>query len=67
MVHAHGNISKRYRFNLFHPEKERVERHISPKEESLIYKDIDLFKLGSERKKWEKEQEKERQFIQSTR
>jgi len=33
----------------------------------LIYKDIDLFKLRSERKKWEKEQKKELQFIQSTR
>ncbi len=46
------------------PEKERVERKISPKEENLIYKDIDLFSLRSERKKWEREQ---KQFIQSTR
>jgi len=52
---------------IYTPEKERVERTISPREESLIYKDIDLFKLRSERKKWEKEQKKERQFIQSTR
>jgi len=52
---------------IYTPEKERVERRISPGEEGLIYKDIDLFKLRSERKKWEKEQEKERQFIQSTR
>jgi len=49
------------------PEKERVERRIAPGEESLIYKDVDLFKLRSERKKWEKEQRKEIQFIQSTR
>ena len=49
------------------PEKERVERQIPPREESLIYKDVDLFKLRSERKKWEKQQTKERQFIQSTR
>ncbi|KKN54741.1 hypothetical protein LCGC14_0589410, partial [marine sediment metagenome] len=33
----------------------------------LIFKDVDLFKLRSERKKWEKEQNKERLFIQSTR
>ena len=49
------------------PEKERVERRIAPGEESLIYKDVDLFKLRSERKKWEKQQRKEIQFIQSTR
>jgi len=52
---------------IYTPEKERVERSVPPGEESLIYKDIDLFKLRSERKKWEKEQMKERQFIQSTR
>jgi predicted amidohydrolase len=52
---------------IYTPEKERVERTIPPREEGLIYKDIDLFKLRSERKKWEKEQMKERQFIQSTR
>jgi len=52
---------------IYAPEKERIERTIQPKEEDLIYKDIDLFKLRSERKKWEIEQKKERQFIQSTR
>lgn len=52
---------------IYTPEKERVERTIPPGEESLIYKDVDLFKLRSERKKWEKEQEKGKQFIQSTR
>jgi pimeloyl-ACP methyl ester carboxylesterase/predicted amidohydrolase len=52
---------------IYTPEKERTERRIPPKEEGLIYKDVDLFKLRSERKKWEKEQEKETQFIQSTR
>jgi predicted amidohydrolase len=52
---------------IYTPEKERIERTIPPREESLIYKDIDLFKLRSERKKWEKEQGKERPFIQSTR
>jgi len=52
---------------IYTPEKERVERRIPSGEESLIYKDVALFKLRSERKKWEKEREKERQFIQSTR
>ncbi|MFX1569232.1 MAG: nitrilase-related carbon-nitrogen hydrolase [Promethearchaeota archaeon] len=50
---------------IYTPEKERIERIIPPKEENLIYKNVDLFKLRSERKKWEKE--KSRQFIQSTR
>ncbi|MHA1945579.1 MAG: tetratricopeptide repeat protein [Candidatus Hodarchaeales archaeon] len=49
------------------PEKERVERNIPPKEEDLIFKEIDLFKLRSERKRWEIEQRKSRPFIQSTR
>ncbi|MFX0105634.1 MAG: hypothetical protein ACFE75_09095, partial [Candidatus Hodarchaeota archaeon] len=52
---------------IYTPEKDRTERNIPAKEEGLIYKDIELFKLRSERKKWEKEQKKERQFIQSTR
>jgi len=52
---------------IYTPEKERVDRMIQSKEENLIYKDIDLFDLRSERKKWEKEQNKERRFIQSTR
>jgi predicted amidohydrolase len=49
---------------IYTPEKERVERTIQPREEGLIYKDVDVFNLRSERKKWEKEQ---KQFIQSTR
>jgi predicted amidohydrolase len=52
---------------IYTPEKDRTERIISAKEEGLIYKDIDLFKLRSERKKWEKKQNKEQSFIQSTR
>ncbi|MFX0005076.1 MAG: nitrilase-related carbon-nitrogen hydrolase, partial [Candidatus Hermodarchaeota archaeon] len=52
---------------IYTPEKDRTERKIPPKEEGLIYKDIDLFKLRSERKKWEKKQMKDVQFIQSTR
>ncbi|MFX0183639.1 MAG: tetratricopeptide repeat protein [Candidatus Hodarchaeota archaeon] len=52
---------------IFTPEKERVERTVPPKEELLIYKDVDLFRLRSERKKWEIEHIKQRPFIQSTR
>jgi len=36
-------------------EKERIERNLPLKEENLILKDVDLIKLRSERKKWEKE------------
>lgn len=49
------------------PEKERTERDIPRGKEDLIFKDVDLFQLRSERKKWEKEQKKRRPFIQSTR
>jgi len=52
---------------IYTPEKERIERTIPSKEEGIIYKDIDIFKLRSERKKWEKEQKNDVQFIQSTR
>ncbi|MFX1589535.1 MAG: carbon-nitrogen hydrolase family protein, partial [Promethearchaeota archaeon] len=50
---------------IYTPEKDRTEKTLPAKEEGLILKDVDLFKLRSERKKWEKEQKKE--FIQSTR
>ncbi len=52
---------------IYTPEKERTERSIPPKQENLIYKDVDLFRLRSERKKWEIEQTKRTGFIQSTR
>jgi len=51
---------------IYTPEKERIERNIPKGEESIIFKDVDLFQLRSERKKWE-EQQKQRAFIQSTR
>ncbi len=51
---------------IYTPEKERAEQKIIPKEEKLIYKDVNIFKLRSERKKWELEQKKDRPFIQST-
>ena len=49
------------------PEKDRTKRMIPPKKEGLIFKDVDLFNLRSERKKWEQRQSKEKRFIQSTR
>ncbi len=52
---------------IYSPEKDREERTIPPGKEDIIYKDIDLFKLRAARKKWEKEQQKLRAFIQSTR
>ncbi|MHA1950572.1 MAG: nitrilase-related carbon-nitrogen hydrolase [Candidatus Thorarchaeota archaeon] len=52
---------------IYTPEKERTERSLQPKEVGLIYKDVHLFQLRSERKKWEKQQTKKRSFIQSTR
>ena len=62
-----ANVAEYGESHIYTPEKDRTERLIPTKEEGLIYKDIDLFKLRSERKKWEKEQKKERLFIQSTR
>ncbi len=52
---------------IYTPEKERIERTIPSKEEDIIFKDVDLFKLRSERKKWEKERKSDKRFIQSTR
>lgn len=49
------------------PEKDRTRRIILPHEEKLIFKDIDIFNLRSERKKWEKIRHNEVNFIQSTR
>ncbi len=62
-----ANIGEYGESLIYTPEKDRTERIIPAKEEGLIFKDIDLFKLRSERKKWEKEQGKKRLFIQSTR
>ncbi|MBY9020548.1 MAG: hypothetical protein KGD67_05780 [Candidatus Lokiarchaeota archaeon] len=61
------NIAEYGESLIYTPEKDRIERLIPPKEETLIYKDLDLFKLRSERKKWDIEHKKKRQFIQSTR
>lgn len=49
------------------PEKSRKRRGIPPHKESLIFKDIDLFNLRAERRKWEKERQEMVRFIQSTR
>ncbi|PNX50646.1 MAG: hypothetical protein BV458_12845, partial [Thermoplasmata archaeon M9B2D] len=52
---------------IYTPEKERIERTIQPREENLIFKDVDLFQLRTERKRWEEQQRKQTSFIQSTR
>ena len=52
---------------IYTPEKDRIERTLAPGIEGLIYKDVDLFQLRAERKKWELRQKKEKSFIQSTR
>jgi len=52
---------------IYSPEKERVEKSIPARKEGLIWKEVDLFKLRSERKKWEIDQAKRKPFIQSTR
>ena len=52
---------------IYTPEKERIERNIPRGKESIIYKDVDLFQLRSERKKWEEERKRQLSFIQSTR
>jgi predicted amidohydrolase len=52
---------------IYSPEKEGAERNLFAGEEGLIYKEVDLFRLRSERKKWEMQQAKSKPFIQSTR
>lgn len=52
---------------IYTPERDREERHVPRGREDIIFKDVDLFQLRSERKKWEQEQKKQRAFIQSTR
>ncbi len=52
---------------IYTPEKDRIERTIPKGEEGLIFKDVDLFKLRSERKKWELITNNDKAFIQSTR
>jgi parallel beta-helix repeat protein len=52
---------------IYTPEKDRTERKIGKGEEGLICKEVDLFKLRSARKRWERQKAKERGFIQSTR
>jgi len=52
---------------IYTPERDRIERNVPKGEESIIYKDVDLFQLRAERKKWEEERKKQVSFIQSTR
>ena len=62
-----ANIAEYGESFIYTPEKERIERNVPEREEGLIFKEVDLFRLRSERKKWEMEQLKEKSFIQSTR
>lgn len=52
---------------IYTPEKDRTERTLPARKEGLIVKDVDLFQLRSERKKWETQQREQKSFIQSTR
>ncbi|MFW9788924.1 MAG: tetratricopeptide repeat protein [Candidatus Thorarchaeota archaeon] len=52
---------------IYTPERERIDRNLSRGDEGLIYKEVDLFQLRAERKKWEEERKKQVSFIQSTR
>jgi tetratricopeptide (TPR) repeat protein len=52
---------------IYTPERDRTERNIRQGEEGIIFKDVDLFQLRSERKKWEEQRKKQLSFIQSTR
>jgi predicted amidohydrolase len=52
---------------IYTPERDRIERNVPRGEEGIIYKDVDLFQLRAERKKWEAERKKQVSFIQSTR
>ena len=49
------------------PEKDRTKRVIPPGKEELLWKDVDLFSLRAERKKWEKLNAGRDGYIQSTR
>jgi predicted amidohydrolase len=62
-----ANIAEFGESLIYTPEKERIDRTIPKGEEGLIFKDVDLFKLRSERKKWELMENNGKAFIQSTR
>ncbi|MHA2396655.1 MAG: tetratricopeptide repeat protein [Candidatus Thorarchaeota archaeon] len=52
---------------IYTPERDRTERNVPRGKEGIIYKDVDLFQLRAERKKWEERRKKQTSFIQSTR
>jgi tetratricopeptide (TPR) repeat protein len=62
-----ANIAEFGNSFIYTPERERTEYEIPAKVEGLTYKDVDLFKLRSERRRWEQKHAKSRPFIQSTR
>ena len=61
-----ANIAEYGNSMIHSPERDRIERIIPPGKEGIIFKDVDLFQLRAERKKWESIQKKQRSFIQST-
>jgi tetratricopeptide (TPR) repeat protein len=62
-----ANVADYGNSSIYTPEKERTEYELPAKEEGLLYKDVDLFQLRAERRRWKKQQTKKRPFIQSTR
>jgi predicted amidohydrolase/tetratricopeptide (TPR) repeat protein len=62
-----ANVAEFGDSSIYTPEKERIERSLPAGEEGIIFKDVDLFQLRSERKKWEMKQKIDKPFIQSTR
>ncbi|MFX0045940.1 MAG: tetratricopeptide repeat protein, partial [Candidatus Hermodarchaeota archaeon] len=53
-----ANIAEYGNSFIYTPERERTEYEIPAKEEGLTYKDVDLFKLRSERRRWEQKHSK---------
>lgn len=61
------NIASQGNSSIYSPEKGRRKRVIPQGKEDLIFKDIHLFNLRAERRKWELVRERKVRFIQSTR
>jgi predicted amidohydrolase len=61
------NIASFGNSSIHSPEKSRKKRMIPSGKEDLIFKDVNLFDLRAERRKWEMIRERHVRFIQSTR
>lgn len=62
-----ANIAEFGNSLIYSPERDRTERTLPSGKEGLLVKDVNLFQLRSERKKWDKQQREQKSFIQSTR